>query len=655
MNLATTMLILVDAVCWGQVAGRVPPARTITAATISSVLNCVSASGSATAYTCPSSRATSCDPNLEVVWTPDVDSGSAPTLDVGCGAKPILTNEAAVPSPALFAASVPVKLWYDGKSWRAPVIVPGPTGGTVTGDLSVSAALLEPGQGLNIMAKGAKCDGTTDDAAAINAAFSVSNDVIVPHSKVCAFASTVTVPSGATFHGGGKTSELLWKGGNTAGIQIASGATNSHITDLDIESSVAGTGIGIQVLRSANVNNSIERVRLRSFATQIQWGEPGYVAFGGVISQVDMNLSGAQVGIDGYGSNAVTIRDSYIRGYHSLTDTVLGIRLNNSHGNHISGGDIEGNPGGNIILANSTGILIDGVYFEGYGTPGLSIQADSASAGLHVIGNRFRDTASSINYTIQLGDGIAGAVVAYNYFVGAAVSNVQNLATKSGGSIAIAANYTDGTIVNSLAGVSYNITGPIYGSAGVDGSGGVSPPLGLVSAEYPSADLICAQHADFLSGAPVCNNQVVDGTTLTAFGTSYTIPGGTLAPGVTYRVKAIVKVWSSASAAALGAVKLFYGPAAIAESINYMIMTNGVTNGRETLELDWTLTAASASSLVVGWTAMTSVSNVNANYVPQPVSVVSSSDEALSLKIQYTANTAGNGWQLLSLLVYRDK
>ena len=111
---------------------------------------CLSASGSATAYTCPAVIAATCATGLRVNWVPDVTSGASPTLNVGCGAKPLVTNENAVPATALFAASYPMQLWFDGTSFRAPAAVPGATGQTVTGSEAIGNALLRWTQGFQI-------------------------------------------------------------------------------------------------------------------------------------------------------------------------------------------------------------------------------------------------------------------------------------------------------------------------------------------------------------------------------------------------------------------------------------------------------------------------------------------------------------------------
>lgn len=104
---------------------------------------CVSASSSATAYTCALSPAiTTCATDMRILWTPDVTSGAAPTLNAGCGAKALKTNENVAVETSQFASGVPVELRYDGTAWRAPAVIPGSAGGTATGTFSVGATVL---------------------------------------------------------------------------------------------------------------------------------------------------------------------------------------------------------------------------------------------------------------------------------------------------------------------------------------------------------------------------------------------------------------------------------------------------------------------------------------------------------------------------------
>jgi hypothetical protein len=100
--------------------------------------HCFSGDGSATAYRCsPGGVLAVCVLGNQVIWTPDVTSGATPTLDVGCGAKSLKTNENANPAVGLYVASVPQTLWYDGAAWRSAAIVPSTVGGSATGTLSI--------------------------------------------------------------------------------------------------------------------------------------------------------------------------------------------------------------------------------------------------------------------------------------------------------------------------------------------------------------------------------------------------------------------------------------------------------------------------------------------------------------------------------------
>lgn len=187
------------------------------------------------------------------------------------------------------------------------------------------------------------------------------------------------------------------------------------------------------------------------------------------------------------------------------------------------------------------------------------------------------------------------------------------------------------------------------------GFGQYSPPVSalvLISSQYPASDFICALHADTVSGAPACNNQVTDGSTETAFTTTYTVPAATLSTGVTYRVKAIIRFFDGATATNIAVFSLYYDATKIATNFNNVVMPNTFS---QTMESTWTVTSASASSTITGWTMNNSQSNANVNGTAQPVAVTSTNDASFSIRMQYSANTAGNGARLLALLVYRER
>lgn len=107
-------------------------------------VTCVSSGGSGTAYTCTASQAiTTCTTGMQVRWTADVaNTGTTPTLNVGCGVKSIKTQENAAPSVGLIGAASVNTLSYDGTAWRLPVIVASTAGGTATDTLTVGTTLL---------------------------------------------------------------------------------------------------------------------------------------------------------------------------------------------------------------------------------------------------------------------------------------------------------------------------------------------------------------------------------------------------------------------------------------------------------------------------------------------------------------------------------
>jgi len=91
---------------------------------------------------------------MQILWTADVaNTGTTPTLDAGCGAKSVKTQENAAPSVGLIGVASVNRLTYDGTVWRLPVIVGSATGGTATSTLTVKNTVLNADgsiQGTNI-------------------------------------------------------------------------------------------------------------------------------------------------------------------------------------------------------------------------------------------------------------------------------------------------------------------------------------------------------------------------------------------------------------------------------------------------------------------------------------------------------------------------
>ncbi|MGA3026489.1 MAG: hypothetical protein ABSF98_17125 [Bryobacteraceae bacterium] len=140
-------------------------------------VNCTSASGSGTAYTCPTALATTCTAGMTINWTPDVTNGTSPNVNVGCGAKNLRTNENASPTAGLFAAGVQVPLWYDGTEWRAPASVPTPTGSQATGNVAIGATVLVDAHEYSSLSAACAAAATNNATLLISTSWTLSANV----------------------------------------------------------------------------------------------------------------------------------------------------------------------------------------------------------------------------------------------------------------------------------------------------------------------------------------------------------------------------------------------------------------------------------------------------------------------------------------------
>ncbi len=94
---------------------------------------------------------------------------------------------------------------------------------------------------------GAKCDGVTDDSAAIQAAASSGENVVIPNTGTCSMgssASTIVFSSNTTFIG--QTGAVI--GFTNASLQVLSvpsGANNVHITNVTFNENASGHQFGV--------------------------------------------------------------------------------------------------------------------------------------------------------------------------------------------------------------------------------------------------------------------------------------------------------------------------------------------------------------------------------------------------------------------------
>jgi hypothetical protein len=159
-------------------------------------------------------------------------------------------------------------------------------------DVATSAL---PNHALDVRSYGAKCDGATDDATAINAALNSTGStgggtVWVP-SGTCKVKSTITIPYHVTLMGMGRRSSIISAGATNMNpiIQFGAGSQNV-IQDLEIQANSAGA------------NTSGAAISTATF---------GYVTDGAAIRNVWIN--GPCIGIDLSG-NTQTVEDTYIDG-----------------------------------------------------------------------------------------------------------------------------------------------------------------------------------------------------------------------------------------------------------------------------------------------------------------------------------------------------
>lgn len=104
------------------------------------------------------------------------------------------------------------------------------------------------GQGVNVLQFGARGDGATNDAAAVQAALNAARFVTFPAGRSYAFASTVTIPSGRTLWAYGARLLPVGLANNASMLQnlVTSGSpardTNINILGADLDGNGVGKG-----------------------------------------------------------------------------------------------------------------------------------------------------------------------------------------------------------------------------------------------------------------------------------------------------------------------------------------------------------------------------------------------------------------------------
>jgi hypothetical protein len=531
------------------------------AASVAAAIGCPSASGSATTYTCPATLAAACTEGMTVYWTPDVTSGAAPTLNAGCGAKAIHTNENAAAATGLFTAGAQIPVWFDGTEWRAPAVVPRMSGGTATGDVSIGTAfpvLAADGKGTYTIA--APCTGSGDDTAAINTSLA---------EAVAAGSATALFPFGSCRISGRLTingaTDLRVVGQGTRITQTASDTPMFVISD-STKVDIAGFdlyGLGTDYVDSASsATNAVLVYIVSSAGVNVHDDLLENFGEGGVMIQTSSNITVDRCTIIGPGSGVIP----------------------------------QGGTGNFGILTNDAG--------AGYGNYRFTNLNISGVATGFFLGNDFSGVIES-NDQIA----VVGQTCSYMYATGVQINDVQCDATgagPSGAGVAFRLNWnntlngTDNQVTNStftggdlaftnLSGSTMHFVRPVIDNVTV---AGVSSPVvivnntiggaGLPTAYVPggtstfSGSGTCVYTASSGFGGTGANiNVTVTAGVVTGF-PSYSGANGSTGAGSAYTSQPTSWTWFSGSACSSGTMDTSGG--AVITSATYDAVDVSVRN-----------------------------------------------------------------------------
>lgn len=242
------------------------------------------------------------------------------------------------------------------------------------------------GNAVDVRAKGAKCDGATDDGAAIQAALDSGYPAIIPAGMTCATGSTLTVPAGGTLaFGSGATLKWIGASGDTVVQTPRASASFLGIVGLGLGGTIDGggtAGVGIDI--QSGLGDTVERLQIKnleSSATAIRLGAAygsgpsGNLAF---LNMRDIAVPGPVaecVVVTGTGGASptlvVTLNNFYNVNCDDITvrgwDFVQDADSNNVFGGYIQ---VDANNGVGIIFGSGSSTINVGVYENAfYNTP----------------------------------------------------------------------------------------------------------------------------------------------------------------------------------------------------------------------------------------------------------------------------------------------
>ncbi|GBQ84030.1 hypothetical protein AA13595_1305 [Gluconacetobacter johannae DSM 13595] len=181
----------------------------------------------------------------------------------------------------------------NGSSSNQTLTTPTITNATIDG--LTSGGLIQP-PGVSILANGARCDGVTDDTAAINAVLAAYRNVSIPHGiSQCNVSGTILIPNGESLVGSGVTAATFMSTSSTAPLmRVAAGADNFTLSGFTLDRNVvptASSAAGLNILGGTN-QGTITNVKARD-----QWY--GF-ALGGASSALIWNVLSENNYSDGF-------------------------------------------------------------------------------------------------------------------------------------------------------------------------------------------------------------------------------------------------------------------------------------------------------------------------------------------------------------------
>lgn len=323
--------------------------------------------------------------------------------------------------------------------WAAPLAAPGgdistssliATGSTTRRTLAARAADV-----LSVLDFGAKCDGVTDDSAALQATFNAAMastrpvEIRLPPALCLSSAPltlTVGQGQGIGIHGTRFASKLQFTAGSD-GLAVTMSPISTSVGQFS-QGSFSASGITFLTQNNAVGNSALTITQgaagtgtmVTSLIPKVQLSDLLFSAFSGGAGQ---SSPGAWLyGVKAIGLRNVTVRDSsFIGGRNDITSTFVYLDASSTTAsvNHVLSG-LRMAYGGNGIVIGNTGqtVPIQGIAIDDYVSLGnnwdvvASATGGSAGDGLQIANSNFGGQAGSISVT-----GYNTTEISNSYFV----------------------------------------------------------------------------------------------------------------------------------------------------------------------------------------------------------------------------------------------